>query len=192
MWSSRTPARALTRSSPRCGRASRRTRRNSSAPAASSSTRPATSSTTFSSATAATTRSSVSYGLSANVENLTLTGSAGIDATGNELNNILIGNSGNNTLDGGTGADAMAGSAGNDTYFVDNAGDVVSENAGEGVDTILSSVSYVTPANVENLTLTGNADINATGNELNNGLIGNSGNNVLDGGAGADTMTSST
>jgi len=132
---------------------------------------------------------SVSYVTPANVENLALTGSGNINATGNALNNTLIGNSGNNILDGGTGADTMIGGAGNDSYVVDNAGDLVIENAGEGTDTIYASVSYVAPANIENLVLTGSNDINATGNALNNVLIGNAGNNRLDGGVGADSMS---
>ena len=71
---------------------------------------------------------------------------------------------------------------------MDNAGDVVTENAGEGTDTVQSAISYTLGANVENLTLTGTATINGTGNALNNILTGNAGNNVLDGGAGADTL----
>ena len=96
-------------------------------------------------------QSSVSYTLGANVENLTLTGTANINGTGNALDNVITGNSGNNVLAGG---------AGNDTYIVQNAGDVVTEAANNGTDTVQSSVSYTLGANVENLTLTGNANIN--------------------------------
>ena len=54
----------------------------------------------------------------------------------------LVGRGGNDILDGGAGADAMQGGAGNDTYLVDNAGDVVTENASEGTDLVQSSVSF--------------------------------------------------
>lgn len=131
---------------------------------------------------------SVDHALSDNVENLTLTGIADIDATGNALNNILSGNGGSNVLDGAGGADAMAGGAGSDTYVVDNAADAVVENAVEGTDTVLASISYALSGNVENLTLTGVDGVSATGNELDNIIKGNSGNNLLDGGGGADDL----
>ncbi|HUW49699.1 MAG TPA: hypothetical protein VMV75_01650, partial [Sulfuricella sp.] len=131
---------------------------------------------------------SASYALSDNVENLTLTGIDAIDGSGNVLDNVIVGNSGNNFLDGGAGADALTGGAGNDTYVVDNVGDTVAELADEGIDTVRSSIDYALGANVENLTLTGMADLNGTGNELDNVIVGNAGNNVLLGEAGNDTL----
>lgn len=134
-----------------------------------------------------TVRASVSHALSANVENLVLTGTAAIDGIGNSLNNSLTGNSAANVLDGGAGNDSMAGGQGDDTYVVDSAGDVVTEKANEGTDTVKSSIDYVLGANLENLVLIG-AAIKATGNALANSLTGNLANNVLDGGAGSDSM----
>ncbi|WP_318248052.1 hypothetical protein [Novosphingobium huizhouense] len=151
------------------------------------------------------------------IENVTLAGSANINATGNAGNNRLVGNAGVNTLsgldgndtleggagadvllggagddrlDGGTGRDAMSGGAGNDTYVVDSLGDVVTEAAGEGVDVVTARISYTLSANVEQLVLLNSADaLKATGNDKANSLTGNAFNNVLDGKAGADTMT---
>jgi Ca2+-binding RTX toxin-like protein len=137
-----------------------------------------------------TVRSSISYTLTDNVERLTLTGTGALNGTGNTLANLLTGNTGSNAIDGKAGADTMRGGAGNDTYRVDNAGDQVQEIAGQGTDKVYSSVSYSLAGQyVENLTLTGSANINATGNGLANKLIGNSGNNVLNGGGGTDVMT---
>lgn len=133
-------------------------------------------------------RSSVSYTLGANLENLTLTGIATISGAGNALNNVLMGNAGNNMLDGGAGVDTLKGGLGDDTYVVDTTTDVIVESANEGVDTVQSSVSYVLGGNLENLTLTGTTTISGAGNVLNNVLMGNAGNNVLDGGAGNDTL----
>src|SRR5262249_42738192 len=84
-------------------------------------------------------------------------------------------------------ADSMAGGAGNDTYAVDNAGDVVTENSGEGTDLVLSSVSFTLSNYVENLTLTGSSTITGTGNGLDNIITSNNVVNTLIGGAGNDT-----
>lgn len=132
-----------------------------------------------------------------NIENLTLLGTAALNGTGNALVNIITGNAGANTLDGGTGADTLVGGTGNDQYIIDNAGDVIQENDGEGVDGVSSSITYTLVNFVENLTLAGASAINATGNALDNIITGNSavntltglaGKDTLDGGAGADTM----
>jgi len=110
------------------------------------------------------------------------------NAIGTRFNDTLTGNSASNLLDGRGGADTLAGGDGDDTYVVDNAGDAVVENPGQGVDTVRVSVSYVLGANVENLVLTGYVAINGTGNELDNRLTGNAGRNMLAGGAGNDTL----
>ena len=119
--------------------------------------------------------------------NDTLTGSAEADTlNGLAGNDILNGLGGNDTLDGGTGTDTMNGGDGDDTYIVDNGSDTISENPGEGEDTVLATGSYTLPDNVENLTLDGSSDINGTGNSLANFIEGNSGSNTLNGAGGDD------
>ncbi|MBY5359432.1 calcium-binding protein, partial [Rhizobium leguminosarum] len=80
--------------------------------------------------------------------------------------------------------------AGNDTYIVDNAGDIVTEAADAGTDTVrATSANYTLAANVENLTFIGTGAFIGIGNALNNVIVGGSGSNTLIGGAGNDTLT---
>ncbi|MEH2060844.1 MAG: cadherin-like domain-containing protein [Nostoc sp.] len=164
-------------------------------------------------------KSSVTFVLAENLENLTLTGSGAINGTGNSLNNILIGNTaanmlsgqngndnlfgdsgndtldggaGNDTLDGGLGADTLIGGIGNDIYIVDNLNDIITEDLNAGTDLVKSSVTFVLADNLENLTLTGSGAINGTGNTLDNILTGNTGANILSGGDGNDTLLGGT
>ena len=132
-------------------------------------------------------KASIDYALGSNLENLSLTGTQAISGKGNALDNVLIGNgasnllqgyNGDDTLKGGVGSDTLVGNTGNDTYFVDNPGDVVNEYVGEGTDTVNASVSFTLGANVENLVLTGLANINGTGNPMANTILGNGGNNM--------------
>jgi Ca2+-binding RTX toxin-like protein len=142
-------------------------------------------------------RSLVSYVLATNVEELELSGSSPINATGNELANTILGNAAANRLEGLAGADTMIGGAGNDIYLVENSADVVTELAAGGSDQVQSSISYSLPAEVEALALIGSSAIDGRGNLLanrirgndgNNRLFGGDGNDSLDGGAGSDTL----
>ncbi|MBU1195729.1 MAG: putative Ig domain-containing protein, partial [Proteobacteria bacterium] len=144
--------------------------------------------------------SSVSYSLEENVEDLRLTGTSAINATGNDQNNVIYGNQNANTLDGRGGDDTfegeggddtMIGGMGNDYYSVDSVGDTVIELADEGIDTVHSRLSsYTLGANVENLRLNGEpvGPSDGTGNQMDNRIIGNNRENILDGGAGNDTL----
>ena len=101
--------------------------------------------------------------LDAGLENLTLTGAAAINATGNALDNVLTGNAGANVLDGGAGADQLIGGGGDDIYLV-GAGDSIVEQPSSGIDTVIADVSFTLSNDLENLNLTGTAAINGTGN----------------------------
>ena len=120
----------------------------------------------------------------------TLNSGAGADTlNGGAGNDRLNGGAGNDWLDGGTGVDLLWGGIGNDTYIVDNTGDIVTELANEGAeDKVMASISYTLTANVEQLVLTGGSNINGEGNALNNLVTGNGGSNQLWGFAGDDTL----
>lgn len=107
----------------------------------------------------------------------------------------VSGGEGNDTLVSGKGIDTLLGGAGNDVYSINDVADVVSEataigtsqDAG-GTDTVVSGLGYVMGDFIENLTLTGKAAANGTGNGLRNFMMGNDGANGLSGGDGADTI----
>lgn len=132
---------------------------------------------------------SYSYTLSnANLENLTAEGLAALSLTGNALSNVITGNAAANVIDGAGGADIMHGGAGDDTYIVDDAGDVIADDS--GIDTVMTTVTYtLLDPNLENLTASGSAGIGLVGNALGNRLTGNAGGNKLKGGFGNDILS---
>ena len=103
--------------------------------------------------------------------------------TGSNFNDRLVSVSGAVT-------DTLIGGGGDDTYVVNSLEDQVVEGAGQGTDTVETNLDYSLArlVNIEKLTLTGLTAVSATGNAMANTLVGNTGNNVLDGGVSADTM----
>lgn len=145
------------------------------------------------------------------IENVSLIDGADANITGNSLNNRLSGNDKDNNISGGAGndildtgsaataaGDTLDGGAGNDTYIVRSASASISDTGG-GTDLVKSFVTVSVLTGIENITLFGTSEINATGNDdVNNVLTGNSaknqlfglnGNDTLIGGAGDDTLT---
>ncbi|MDF8333659.1 LamG-like jellyroll fold domain-containing protein [Novosphingobium cyanobacteriorum] len=133
-------------------------------------------------------RTGINYTLTANVEDLQLTGMAKT-GIGNALANHIDGNGQDNLLDGGAGADVLRGGGGNDIYVVDTGGDQVLEDDNAGIDRVDSAITWSLGANLENLALTGTSAISGFGNNLNNALTGNAAANTLRGGAGFDALS---
>ena len=134
--------------------------------------------------------------IAGNSLNNLIAGSSSTDSiTGGSGNDRLAGQAGNDTLNGGTGIDTLFGGAGEDTYYVDSTSDKVFEEsnlyqATTSGDWVVSTVSYTLGSYLENLKLNpGTSAINATGNSLNNVLVGNNGANTLSGGTGVDTVS---
>ena len=159
--------------------------------------------------------SGVSWTLTDHFEFLTLSGTTAINAIGNGVANILTGNAAANTLtglggndtilggngndtllggdgadslDGGAGTDSMTGGLGDDTYIVDVTTDVIVEAAGEGTDTVRTSLAWTLGTNVDRLILLGTAGVAGTGNTLANSITGNGAANLLSGLDGDDTL----
>jgi Ca2+-binding RTX toxin-like protein len=103
----------------------------------------------------------------------------------------LVGSAGADWLDGRGGADTLVGGDGNDVYVVTQAGAIVYEaSATGGIDEVRTSLAnYTLGANVENLRLLAAGSANGTGNALANVLFAGAGDNVLNGGAGVDTVS---
>jgi Ca2+-binding RTX toxin-like protein len=128
--------------------------------------------------------------INAQIFNVINVGTSGDDElTGSSANDVIQGLDGMDELDGGAGEDTLIGGRGDDTYEVDARGDKVVERAGEGTDTVRTVLTqYALGAHVENLIFTDDAAHAGSGNKLANLIIGNSGNDWLDGRGGADTL----
>ena len=102
---------------------------------------------------------------------------------------LLFGGDGHDFVDGGTGADTMYGGTGNDVYFIDDLGDVVSEDGGSGRDKVKSDHSHTLGEGFEDLWLNEAATAtDAIGNDLDNTLVGNGFANLIDGQGGRDMI----
>ena len=120
-----------------------------------------------------------------------------MDSNGQNVVNVFstkltlseIGSSGDDNFIGTLSNDFMMGGLGDDTYYVDAAKDKVTEKSNQGIDTVISSISYTLGTNVENLTLSGTSGLSGKGNTAANVIIGSSGNDTINGGLGNDTLT---
>src|SRR5581483_6425988 len=141
--------------------------------------------------------SSSNFTLPTNVNVLILTGTSALTATANSANDSMVGNAGADTLVAGAGADTLVagvglatlvGGSGPDTFVVNNSADVIENASAGGNNIVRASASFVLPTNVNQLILTGVADISGTGNTAADTLIGGAGDDTLIAGSGATTM----
>jgi serralysin len=149
---------------------------------------------------------SVTY---SNIERFNVTTGSGNDTIallgGNDILNggggsdTLDGGAGNDTVAGGLGNDTMVGGLGNDIYSVDAAGDTVTELAGQGTDSVRTTLAtYTLAANVERLYNDALTAYTAVGNSSDNAIYGNNGDDkfrdynlgtdAFSGGNGVDSM----
>jgi len=134
-----------------------------------------------------TVHTTVSYMLAPNVEILIADSNAGLALGGNALDNTIIGGAGNDSLNGGLGADHMDGGAGDDFYQVDNAGDTITDSAGN--DLVQTTIDYTLGAGIERLHAGSDTGLILDGNDLGNQIVGGGGNDTLFGGLGRDILT---
>jgi Ca2+-binding RTX toxin-like protein len=124
-----------------------------------------------------TVEATVDYTLPASntVEGLYMLGS-GLTGTGSNGAETLYSSGGPNTL---------AGRGSDDLYYVNNTADVVIEAADGGADTVVASVDYTLPANVEGLYMIGSG-LTGTGTDGADSLLSSGGPNTLVGLGGDD------
>jgi Ca2+-binding RTX toxin-like protein len=110
--------------------------------------------------------------------------------TGNDGDNYIIGNNSADTLEGGLGNDKLEGQGGNDImrgglgddeYVVNDIGDVIEENAGEGTDKVWTELASYSLAgtNLENLSAASQIAHDFRGNAAGNVIFGAGGNDII-------------
>ncbi|MFM2328933.1 MAG: hypothetical protein RLZZ494_1036, partial [Pseudomonadota bacterium] len=122
-------------------------------------------------------KSSVSYIMPMNIENLILTGFVASSGIGNPSDNVITGNNGNNVLDGGSGDDTLIGGSGDDTLIGGSGDDTIAYAIGDGNDTIIADATTMEASDVLRLgSGIAKSNLSATQKDLNLEInIGNTG-----------------
>jgi Ca2+-binding RTX toxin-like protein len=100
----------------------------------------------------------------------------------------LFGGAGNDALYGGSLGGTMTGGAGDDYYVLNHSGTEAIDSVQGGYDRVDSYINVALNQNIEELRLLGSANLQGSGNTLNNKIFGNTGNNLLRGGKGLDLI----